>query len=121
MSPWLRRLVTVLKTGGSLGKAVGEVFDQVDVERFANQIDLFNEILDDLPAFEAIETVSEVNGGTSSPSGQHLEGAALRALAHFLEVADPARRWHGLQRVVMVEDRTMLWVCEQHKHIGIPL
>lgn len=120
MSPWLRRLVTVLKTGGSLGKAVGEVFDQVDVERFANQIDLFNEILDDLPAFEAIETVSEVNGGATPPSGQHLEGAALRALAHFLEVADPARRWHGLQRVVMA-DRTILWVCEQHKHIGIPL
>ena len=45
MSPWLRRLVVVLKTGVPLGKAVGEVFDQVDTERLATQIDLFNEIL----------------------------------------------------------------------------
>lgn len=119
MSPWLRRLVTVLKTGGSLGKAVGAVFDQADVDRFANQIDLFNEILNDLPAIEALESVSQVNDGATSPSGQHVEGAALRALAAFLETADPAHHWHGLQRVV-TEDRRILWVCPQHTHIGMP-
>src|SRR5258708_17327983 len=88
MSPWLRRLVVVLKTGVPLGKAVGEVFDQVDTERLANQIELFNEILTDLPGLDAMDAVSETGGNLSVE--QRLEGAALRGLLHFLATADPA-------------------------------
>lgn len=112
LSPWLRRLVTVLKTGVPLGKAVGEVFDQVDTERVATQIDLFNEILSDLPDLDAMNAVSEIGGNFSAE--QHLEGTALRALSHFLHTVDPARHWHGLDRV-MTSDNRILWVCEQHK------
>ncbi len=117
MSPWLRRIVAVLKTGVPLGKAVGAVFDQMDVDRFANQIDLLNEILSDLPPIESVESVSAIEGDAQSTPMQRLEGAALRALAHFLQTADPAQHWHGLQRVVTPE-RTILWVCKDHTHIG---
>ena len=112
MSPWLRRLVVVLKTGVPLGKAVGEVFDQVDTERLANQIELFNEILTDLPGIDTVDAVGEKGGNFSVE--QRLEGAALRVLFHFLDTADPAHHWHGLDKVP-TPDGTILWLCEQHK------
>jgi len=114
MSPWLHRLVTVLKTGVPLGKAVGEVFDQVDTERLAHQIDLFNEILTDLPGIDAVDAVSETGGNGHLSVEQRLEGAALRVLFYFLDTADPAHHWHGLVKVP-TPDGTILWVCEQHK------
>jgi len=114
MSPWLRRLVAVLKVGVPLGKAVGEVFEHVDTERLANQIDLFNEILIDLPALDAMDAVSETGGDGQIAVEQRLEGAALRVLFHFLDTADPAHRWHGLDKV-KTRDGTILWLCEQHK------
>lgn len=121
MSPWLRRLVIILKTSMPLGKAVGEVFDQVDTERLASQIDLFNEILTDLPDFDAMDTVSEIGSMKGSFAvEQHLEGAALRALLHFLDAADPSHHWHGLDKV-LTPDGTILWVCEQHKREYISL
>jgi internalin A len=112
MSPWLRRLVTVLEMGVPLGKAVGEVFDQVDTERLANQIDLFYEILTDLPDLDALDSASETGGNLSVE--QHLEGAALRVLFHFLDTADSAHHWHGLDKV-LTPNGTILWVCERHK------
>lgn len=112
MSPWLRRLIVVLKTGVPLGKAVGEVFDQMDTERLANQIELFNEILTDLPSIDTVDAVSEMGGNLSVE--QRLEGAALRVLFHFLDITDPAHHWHGLDKV-LTPDGTILWVCEQHK------
>ena len=49
MSPWLLRIVKVLKVGLPMVKDIGDIFDQVNKDRFAAEIDVFNEILAGLP------------------------------------------------------------------------
>jgi hypothetical protein len=58
ISPWLHRLVKVLEVGMPLGKAINEGFKLVDIERFVPEIDVFNEILTDLPEIEVIDALS---------------------------------------------------------------
>jgi hypothetical protein len=112
MSPWLRRMVKLLEIGMPLGKAVGEVFQQVDIERFAPEIDVFNEILADLPEIDMVDALDNAHLGAHVQVIQRLEGAALEALHTFLQ--GHPRPWQGLSQVI-ADDSTIWWVCEQHR------
>jgi internalin A len=112
MSPWLRHLVEVLKVGVPMSKALGEVFDKVDVDRFASDIDLLNEVLTDLPAIREIETIEEVGPNAQTLRQQRLEGAAFQALYSFLN--KQKRPWQGLSQV-LTPDGTILWLCDHHR------
>jgi internalin A len=113
MSPWLRRIVKMLEVGMPLGKAVNEVFKQVDIERFAPEIDVFNEILSDLPEIDAIDDLSNAQLDAKMLTMQRLEGSALEALHTFLK--GHPRPWQGLSQVI-TDDDTMLWLCEHHRN-----
>lgn len=112
MSPWLRRIVKILEVGMPLGKAVNEVFKQVDIERFAPEIEVFNEILGDLPAIDAIDDLSNAQLDAKVQTMQRLEGSALEALHTFLK--GHPRPWQGLSQII-TDDGTMLWLCEHHR------
>jgi hypothetical protein len=114
MSPWLRRMVKMLEIGLPLGKAVNEIFKQVDIERLAPEIDVFKEILADLPEIKIIDALSNAQLDAKVQTQQRLEGAALRVLFHFLDSADPAHHWQGLSQII-TDDGTILWLCEQHR------
>ena len=68
----------------------------------------------DLPGIDSLDALSEVGGNGHLSVEQHLEGAALRVLFHFLDTSDPAHHWHGLDKV-KTPDGTILWVCQQHR------
>jgi len=113
MSPWLRVMVKLLEVGMPLGQSVNKAFNLVDIERFVPDIDVFNEILSDLPEINAIDTLSNAQLDGKVQTVQHLDGAAQRVLFHFLDTADPAHRWHGLSQVT--ENGTIWWLCEHHR------
>jgi internalin A len=114
MSPWLRRMVKLLEIGMPLGKAVGEVFQQVDIERFAPEIDVFNEILGDLPEIDVVDALTSAQLDAKAQAMQRLEGAALEALHTFLQ--GHPRPWQGLSQVI-ADDGTIWWVCERHRRV----
>jgi internalin A len=115
MSPWLRRMVKVLEVGMPLGKTINEGFKLVDIEHFAPEIDVFNEILGDLPEISVIDALSNAQLDGKVQTMQQLEGSARRVLFHFLDTTDQAHRWQGLSHPVITDDRTILWLCEQHR------
>jgi hypothetical protein len=113
MSPWLRRIVKVLEVGIPLGKTINEGFKLVDIERFAPEIEVLNEILGDLPEISTIDALSESQIDEKKVQViQHLEGAALEALHTFLQ--GHPRPWQGLSQVI-TDDGTILWLCEHHR------
>ncbi|MEO7018711.1 MAG: hypothetical protein ABI234_00985, partial [Ktedonobacteraceae bacterium] len=111
MSPWLRRMVKVLEIGMPLGKGVNEAFKLVDIERFAPEIDVFNEILSDLPEIDALDALSNAQLDAQVQTMQRLEGAALEALHTFLQ--GYPRPWQGLSRVI--DNGSIWWLCEHHR------
>lgn len=112
MSPWLRRIVKMLEIGLPLGKAVNEVFKQVDIERFAPEIDVFHEILADLPEIRVIDALDNAQLDAKVQTMQRVEGVALEALHTFLQ--GQPRPWQGLSQII-TDDGTILWLCEQHR------
>jgi internalin A len=112
MSPWLRHMVRLLEIGLPLGQALNEGFKLVDIEPFAPDIDVFKEILADLPEIKDIEAMSDVHLDAQMQTMQRLEGAALEALHTFLQ--GYPRPWQGLSQVI-AKDNTILWLCEPHR------
>jgi len=51
----------------------------VDIERFAPEIDVFNEILAHLPEIKAIDALSNAQLDAKEQTMQRLEGSALEA------------------------------------------
>jgi internalin A len=109
--PWVSRLVTFFKYGVPLGKAIGVVYDAVDVKLLEDSISLMEEIVNDVSEFadeggmESLEAV---------PEGQQAVGPALRAIYNFLKEADAEQVWGGLSRV-LTPDGNILWLCETHR------
>ena len=60
MSPWLNRLSILLKVGIPLTKAIGDVFDKIDVDQMKDQIALVEEITKDLPMLPMLDTLDDV-------------------------------------------------------------
>lgn len=112
MSPWLRRMVKLLEVGLPLGKAINEGWKLMDIERFVPEIEVFQEILTDLPEIEASDDLSQAHLGAQAQTLQRLEGGALEALHTFLN--GHPRPWQGLTQVI-ADDGTLLWVCDQHR------
>jgi internalin A len=114
MSPWLRVMVKLLEIGLPQGKALNEGFKLVDIERFAPQIEVFQEVLAGLPEIEASDDLKDARLGAPGQTLQRLEGAPLEALHTFLKGHPPP--WQGLTQVP-AEDGTLWWVCDHHRQV----
>ncbi len=114
MRPWLRGMVQVLEAAVPLGKAINEGWKLVDIEHLTPAIEVFQEILADLPEFEEENTLEQAHLEPRGPQVQHLEGAAREALQTVL--AQFPRPWQGLSPLLL-EDRSLVWVCDQHRQL----
>jgi hypothetical protein len=112
MSPWLRRIVKVLKVGLPTARVLDVVFDPTDVDRFAQEIAVFNEILADLPEIATIDAVKDAQLDAGIQTIQQPEGAASEALHTFLQTYP--RPWQGLSQVT-ADNGTILWLCDHHR------
>ncbi len=112
VSPWLNHLVTFLKYGIPLGQAIGLVYAAVDVKSMQDTIGMVNQIVSDVPELEAPDGVRAVSGHLAG--GQHVAGAALRALYNLLKEVDPDQTWGGLRKTV-TPDGNIFWLCEEHR------
>lgn len=113
LSPWLNRLVTVLKVL-PVGKALGDIYDATGIEQIQKQIALMEEISNQIPHLGKLNTLSEAVPDPHLHHDQRVTGAALRTLHQFLLQADPSRNWGGLSEVVTL-DGNILWLCEKHR------
>jgi internalin A len=114
MSPWLNRLSILLKVGIPLTKAVGDVFDKIDVDQMKDQIALVEEITKNLPMLPMLDTLDTSVPETHFQQEQQAIGPALRALHSFLIEADPSKIWGGLDKT-LTPDGNILWMCEHHR------
>jgi hypothetical protein len=98
IAPYLKRLIGVLKYAAPLmGDWVGNIQDYEELF----QCDI-----------ETTQTLAQQLSDNQGDSEQ-LQGAALRALRHFLEEQDPQQHWGGLKKVLTPEGH-YLWLCEHH-------
>ena len=95
-----------------MAKNIGDVFDAVVGDRFAAEIDVFNENLADLPEVAAIDEVKQAQLDAGIQTIQRLEGAASEAFHTFLKTHP--RPWQGLSPVI-TDDGTILWLCDHHR------
>jgi hypothetical protein len=79
MSPWLNRLITLLKVGIPLTTAVGDVIDEIGIGHIKNQIALMEEITKDLPRLPGLDTLDRAVPETHFQHEQQVIGPALRA------------------------------------------
>jgi internalin A len=114
ISPWLNRLVAVLKVVLPVGTAIGTIYDTAGFEQIQKQLTLMEEISDRIPQLGKLNTLSEADPDPHLHRDQQATGAALRALHQFLVRADPSHNWGGLSRVVTL-DGNVLWLCEKHR------
>jgi internalin A len=114
VSPWLNRLITILKIGLPMTKALGDVVDQVDMDQMKNQVALMEEITRDLSTLPALNTLESAVTEPNLRHDQRAVGPALRALHSFLVQADPARIWGGLHKT-LTPDGNILWLCDTHR------
>lgn len=115
VSPWLNQLVKFVKFGVPMGKAVGAVYDEAAFEKAKAHAELMEEMTKAIPQVAA--SSESAPHGTSRPGlgeDQQAVGAALRALYHFLNRADPSHIWGGLGKVV-TPDGNILWLCAEHR------
>ncbi len=114
VSPWLNHVIKFLKFGVPMGRAIGAIYDEVDVEHMKAQIDLMEEITQQLSEITSPDTL---NDALIDPHLNHEEqviGPALRALYSFLLKADPGHIWGGLHKT-LTPDGNILWLCEEHR------
>ena len=98
--PWINRLVIFLKYSVPLGKAIGVVYDAVDVKPLQDSIDLMEEIVNDVLELTDEDNMHSLSPKTHQIESQQAVGPALRALYNFLEEADADQIWGGLNKVV---------------------
>ncbi|MEN8220766.1 MAG: COR domain-containing protein [Pseudomonadota bacterium] len=84
IAPYLKRLIAVLKYAAPPTDA-------------------------DIETTQALAQQLPNNQGDS----EQLQGAALRALRHFLDEHDPQQHWGGLKKILTPEGH-YLWLCEHH-------
>ncbi|HYO49449.1 MAG TPA: COR domain-containing protein, partial [Chloroflexia bacterium] len=114
VSPWLNRLVKLLKFGVPMGNALGAVYDEVAMEEMKNNIKLMEEFTKNLPTFKAESASSVMAGQDAVGPDQTAMGPALRALYGFLTEVDRTRNWGGLTDTV-TPDGNILWLCAEHR------
>jgi hypothetical protein len=122
VGPWLNHLINFLKFAVPMGKAIGGVYDAIDLKQIQAHIDLFEEIVRDLPEFASLDSVKGVDEQMRPDRYQRTIGPALRTLHSFLNEADPAQIWGGLYKTPTL-DGNILWLCDQHRqeHVVRPL
>jgi internalin A len=120
--PWLNRLIDFLKFAVPMGKAVGNVFDAVDIKQIQANIDLLEEIAKDLPEFASPDSIKDVDKQPQLERDQQAIGPALRALHAFLNEVDPSQTWGGLNET-LTPDGNILWLCDKHRqqYVAKPL
>jgi GTPase SAR1 family protein len=120
LTPYLRRMVSVLKYAAPLagavlplaGPAVGLASGALH-KRFKDDIEFTKALVEKLPELgESIipkgdARVAELGGAMRA------EGADLRALRHLLDQLDPGHAWGGLSAVWTPEGHC-LWLCQEH-------
>ncbi|MGB8509009.1 MAG: hypothetical protein WCD76_11550 [Pyrinomonadaceae bacterium] len=115
VSPWLNQLIKFIKFGVPMGKAVGAVYDETVFEKAKAQTDLMSEITKTIPQLaESSVAMSFSESRLDLAQDQQSVGAALRALYHFLDQADPTHTWGGLSRAI-TPDGNILWLCAEHR------
>src|SRR6266849_359920 len=77
--PWLNHLINFLKFAVPMGKAIGDVFDAVDIKQIQANIDLLEEIAKDLPGFASLDSMKEVDKQTQPDQYQQTVGTARLA------------------------------------------
>jgi internalin A len=115
VSPWLRYLLRFLEYGVPLGKALGGVLvDDAVFKQPKADLELLDAIVKHLPEMAQERGLPAGTGDPAGEVGQESAGPALRALFQFLDKADPAHAWGGLERIV-TPDGTILWLCATHR------
>jgi len=114
VSPWLNQVIKFIKFGVPMGKAIGAVYDGVDVEYMKAQIDLMDEISHQLPEISLLDTLNDAVIDPQLNYEQRVIGPALRAIYSFLSKADPGHIWGGLNKT-LTPDGNILWLCEEHR------
>jgi hypothetical protein len=110
VSPWLNRLVEFLKFGVPMGKAIGAVYNAIDIKQMQDAIDLMNQIVQSIPELPALDTMKHVTTRSQMGYEQHAEGPALYS---FLKEADASQVWGGLYKTP-TPDGNILWLCDVH-------
>lgn len=113
LSPYLRKLVAVLKYAVPISGAwVGVSFPEYEA-MFKNDIKLMKELVKVIPEVKefAETTLSRRIGEVHEP--ERIGGAALRMLRRLLEEKDPQHHWGGLKKVLTPEGH-YLWLCQHH-------
>lgn len=113
LNPWLNHLIKFLKFGIPMGKAVGVLYDEVDMDRFQTHIELLEQI-NQFPTIDNLDTVSSSVTQPHIGHEQRTVGSALRALHNFLIQVDPKHTWGGLCKT-LTPDGNILWLCETHR------
>ncbi len=113
ISPWLNRLITFLKFAVPMGRAIGGVYDSVDIKPMQADIDLLEEITKSLPEFAASDSMKNVGKQPGTEQIQQTVGPALRVLRSFLDKKDSGRVWGGLYMTPTPEGN-ILWLCDTH-------
>lgn len=114
LNPWLNHVIKFLKFGLPLGKALGVVYDEVDIEHMQTQIDLMEEIVQHIPETAQLDTFNDAVIQPHLNYERQFIGPALRALHSFLIKADSSCTWGGLYKT-LTPDGNILWLCEKHR------
>jgi len=110
IAPYLSKLVGVLKYAAPLiGPWLGKFYPEDYKEFFQQDIALMTTLINKLPDIQDADSLTLAD----STELQRLQGAALRALRHFLEQKDPQRDWGDLKKVLTPEGH-YFWLCEYH-------
>src|SRR5262249_33284044 len=114
VSPWLNYVVRFLKFGVPLGKTIGALYDEIDVNHMQNHIDLMEQIIQSIPEVAALDRLNSAATQRHADHEQKVIGTAFRTVHSLLVKADPAREWGGLHKTV-TPDGNILWLCETHR------
>lgn len=96
-----------------MGKAVGALYNAIELKQMQDAIDLMNQITQSIPDLPMLDTMKHVASRSQMGYEQHAEGPALRALYNFLKEADTTQIWGGLYKTPL-PDGNILWLCDTH-------
>jgi len=114
MSPWFNHLFNFLKVALPIGKAIGDVYNMIDLDHVKNQIVLIEEIIQNIPELIKLNSLDNAVPHPVLNHNQQAMGVALRALYSFLNQADPQHIWRGLDKTVTPEGN-IFWLCDIHR------